>query len=114
MSELLKKTCQPCAAGTPPLSSEDISALAKNIDSQWSVATDKTSINRECKFSNYYQTIAFVNSIAWVAHAQDHHPTLVVEYNRCIVTYSTHSISGLSENDFICAAKIDTLFYKEL
>ena len=60
-------------------------------------------------FTNYYQTMAFVNAIAWVSHREDHHPDLQVGYNKCRVEYSTHSIGGLSENDFICAAKCDAL-----
>jgi len=58
---------------------------------------------------DYYQTIAFVNALAWVAHAEDHHPDIEAGYNRCLVRYSTHAIGGLSDNDFICAARIDAL-----
>ncbi|SNS70006.1 4a-hydroxytetrahydrobiopterin dehydratase [Noviherbaspirillum humi] len=65
-------------------------------------------------FVDYYQTLAFVNAIAWMIHAQDHHPDLQVGYNRCIVKYSTHSVDegrgGISENDFICAVKVDAIF----
>lgn len=62
------------------------------------------------KFKNYYQTMAFVNAVAWLSHREDHHPDLAVGYNHCLVVYMTHAIQGLSENDFICAAKIDGLF----
>jgi 4a-hydroxytetrahydrobiopterin dehydratase len=61
------------------------------------------------QFKNYYETMAFVNAVAWVAHREDHHPDLEVGYNKCTVRYSTHSVGGLSENDFICAAKVDSL-----
>jgi len=61
-------------------------------------------------FSNYYQTMAFVNALAWISHREDHHPDLLVGYNKCRVEYCTHAIDGLSENDFICAAKADALF----
>lgn len=61
-------------------------------------------------FTNYYQTMAFVNALAWISHREDHHPDLSVGYNKCRVEYSTHAIGGLSENDFICAAKCDALF----
>ena len=65
-------------------------------------------------FKNYYETLAFVNAIAWVIHADDHHPELVVTYNRCVVKFDTHSVNGgkggISENDFICAAKGDAIF----
>ena len=66
-------------------------------------------IARTYKFKNYYETMAFVNALAWIAHREDHHPDLLVGYNRVQVRFSTHSIGGLSENDFICAAKIDAL-----
>ena len=67
-------------------------------------------INKTFRFKDYYQTIAFVNAVAWLSHAEDHHPELTVGYNSCQVEYTTHSIHGLSENDFICAAKVDALF----
>jgi 4a-hydroxytetrahydrobiopterin dehydratase len=60
-------------------------------------------------FKDYHHTMAFVNAVAWMAHRQNHHPDLNVGYNRCEVRYSTHSVNGLSENDFICAAKVDAL-----
>jgi len=60
-------------------------------------------------FTNYYQTMAFVNALAWISHREDHHPDLRVGYNKCRVEYATHAIGGLSENDFICAAKCDAL-----
>lgn len=61
-------------------------------------------------FANYYETLAFVNALAYVVHAEDHHPELLVTYNRCEVKFNTHSVGGISINDFICAAKVDTLY----
>jgi len=61
-------------------------------------------------FTNYYQTMAFVNALAWISHREDHHPDLQVGHNKCRVEYTTHAIGGLSENDFICAAKCDALY----
>ena len=66
-------------------------------------------IAKTFKFKNYYETMAFVNATAWISHRQDHHPDLEVGYNACRVRYSTHSVGGLSENDFICAAKIEAM-----
>jgi len=66
-------------------------------------------IAKQFSFKNYYETMAFVNATAWISHRQDHHPDLEVGYNKVRVLYSTHSVGGLSENDFICAAKIDAL-----
>lgn len=64
---------------------------------------------REFRFRNYYETIAFVNALAFLVHAEDHHPDLAVSFNRCEVRFNTHSVGGISENDFICAAKVDAL-----
>lgn len=68
------------------------------------------AIERAFEFRDYYETIAFVNALAWIVHREDHHPDLVVGYNRCSVRWSTHSVGGISENDFICAAKTDAVF----
>jgi 4a-hydroxytetrahydrobiopterin dehydratase len=61
-------------------------------------------------FRDYHDTIAFVNALAWMVHGEDHHPDLQVGYNRCTVRWNTHSVNGISENDFICAAKSDAVF----
>mgnify|MGYP000644397331 CR=1 FL=1 len=61
------------------------------------------------RFANYYETLAFVNALAWIAHREDHHPEMYVTYNSCKVEFATHSVDGLSRNDFICAAKVDAL-----
>lgn len=110
MSNLKEKTCKPCEGGVSPLSSEQIQTLLKDIPG-WQLETDKTgpSIYKRVDFKNYYQVMAFVNAIAWMAHQENHHPNLMVAYNYCTVRYSTHSIGGLSENDFICAAKVNAL-----
>jgi 4a-hydroxytetrahydrobiopterin dehydratase len=75
----------------------------------WVLDENATAIHRSFSFKNYYETIAFVNALAWIAHREDHHPDLELGYNRCRVRFSTHSVKGLSENDFICAAQIDAL-----
>ncbi len=76
---------------------------------QWQLGEDG-SISRTFGFQDYYRTMAFVNALAHMAHRQDHHPDLSVHYDRCVVRYSTHDACGLTENDFICAAKADALF----
>ena len=75
----------------------------------WDVVEDGHAITRTFTFANYYETMAFVNALAFVAHREDHHPDLGVHYNRCVVRFSTHDVGGLSENDFICAAKAQSL-----
>jgi 4a-hydroxytetrahydrobiopterin dehydratase len=73
-------------------------------------ALDASAITKTYRFKNYFETMAFVNAAAWISHREDHHPDMLVGYNQCRVSYLTHAINGLSENDFICAAKLDALF----
>lgn len=75
---------------------------------QWT--SDGKRIERTYGFADYWETMAFVNAIAWVLHREDHHPELVVGYNRIVVRFDTHSVGGISTNDFICAAKTDALY----
>jgi 4a-hydroxytetrahydrobiopterin dehydratase len=107
MNELARKKCVPCEGGVAPLSPEQVKPLLKGL-AGW--ALDGGMISRTYKFKNYYETMAFVNAAAWVSHREDHHPDLVVKWGECKVSYVTHAINGLSENDFICAAKLDALF----
>ena len=107
--DLTSKHCKPCEGGVSPLDAEQASGLLAELHKDWSIDSAGKEISRTWSFKNYYQTMAFVNALAWVAHAEDHHPDIEVGYNRCHVRYSTHAIGGLSENDFICAAKIDAL-----
>jgi 4a-hydroxytetrahydrobiopterin dehydratase len=106
---LTERRCSACAAGTPPRADAEVKRLLAELDPGWSVAQDGKSIRRAFRFDDFYRTMAFVNAVAWIANAEDHHPDLEVGYNYCRVRYSTHSVSGLSTNDFICAAKIDVL-----
>lgn len=87
---------------------DEISPLQTHAP-DWSVDSAQNYISRDFKFKNYYETMAFVNAVAWIAHQEDHHPEITVTYNSCNINYSTHSVGGLSRNDFICAAKIDAL-----
>ena len=75
----------------------------------WELAEQGQALVRTFRFKDYYRTMAFGNALAFMAHAQDHHPDLGVHYDRCVVRYSTHDVGGLSENDFICAARADAL-----
>jgi 4a-hydroxytetrahydrobiopterin dehydratase len=108
MTELTAKRCKPCEGGVTPLTETEAQVLLKQL-SDWNLNPTATEINRTYQFNNFHETMAFVNAVAWIAHQQDHHPDLEVSYKRCLVRYSTHAINGLSENDFICAAKIDAL-----
>ena len=108
MSDLTSKHCVPCEGGVDPLDATAANALLEQVG-DWQMNADTNEISRTFRFKNYYQTMAFVNALAWVAHQEDHHPDLEVGYSQCKVRYSTHAIGGLSENDFICAARIDAL-----
>lgn len=69
----------------------------------------RTKISKAYEFDDFYETIAFVNALAYIANQEDHHPDLVVSYNKCSVAFSTHDAGGLTENDFICAARVNAL-----
>ena len=105
--DLCNAQCQPRQGR--PLSREQADELLHDLHKDWTIDSSGKEISRTFSFGNYYQTMAFVNALAWIVHAQDHHPDLEVGYNRCHIRFSTHSTGGLSENDFICGAKLDTL-----
>jgi len=109
MKDLSQKRCVPCEGGMPALTPQQAATLAETLSPEWQVATDSKSLSREFRFKDFYRTMSFVNALAHIANIEDHHPDLEVGYNHCRVRYSTHAIQGLSENDFICAAKIDRL-----
>ena len=95
------------APATSRLSETEITAELARLKG-WS--RDGEAISKIYNFANYHQSIAFVNASAWVSHREHHHPDIVVGYNTCKVSYVTHSVGGISQNDFICAAKLDALF----
>jgi 4a-hydroxytetrahydrobiopterin dehydratase len=108
MADLSLRRCQPCDASTPPLTDEEILALLPEV-ADWMLVEEGRALTRTFAFADYWETMAFVNAVAWIAHQQDHHPDLSVHYNRVVVRWSTHVVGGLSENDFICAAKVASL-----
>lgn len=104
--DLTEKKCKPCEGGTQPMPEAEIREYLKKVDG-WSYVNGE--ISKTFTFKNYYQTTAFVNAVAWIAHQEDHHPNIEFGYKTCQVRYSTHAIGGISENDFICAAKVSAL-----
>jgi 4a-hydroxytetrahydrobiopterin dehydratase len=106
-ADLAQKKCKPCEGGVSPLQPREIEQLLKQLKG-WQFSGGV--ITKTYEFKNYYQTMAFVNAAAWISHREDHHPDMTVGYSQCKVDYSTHAIGGISENDFICAAKLDALF----
>lgn len=109
MTELVDKRCKPCEGGTEPLDKSAVKELMSALDPGWAVGDDGKSISREFTFPAYSWTMAFTNAVAWIATTEGHHPDMTVSYGRCVVRYSTHAIDGLSDNDFICAAKVDRI-----
>jgi len=107
MSELATRKCKPCEGNVAPYTAQQAKYMLKQVKG-WTI--DEGKLVKVYPFTNYYQTMAFVNALAWISHREDHHPDLLVGYNKCRVEYMTHAIGGLSENDFICAAKCDALF----
>ena len=105
--DLADKSCKPCEGGVPPLADAEVRAMLAQLNG-WRLTGNV--ISKTYSFKNYYQTMAFVNATAWISNRENHQPDLAVGYNTCRVDYTTHAIKGLSENDFICAAKIDRLF----
>jgi len=107
-SDLAAARCVPRRGPEHRLSSAAIAARLALLPG-WTLAGDGQVLAKTCHFADYYHTLAFVNALAFIAHAQDHHPDLGVHYNRVEVRFSTHDVGGLSENDFICAAKVERL-----
>lgn len=109
MTELVERKCKPCEGGVKPLSEDQASALMAALHPDWQLSASGKEISREFHFTGFGMTMAFANAVAWVATTEGHHPEMTVAYGRCLVSYTTNAIDGLSDNDFICAAKIDRL-----
>ncbi|MGE3920741.1 MAG: 4a-hydroxytetrahydrobiopterin dehydratase [Gammaproteobacteria bacterium] len=108
MTNLFDMHCKACEGGIPALTLDEAKKFLKKTP-DWIIDKNGKKISREFKFKNFYHTMAFVNAIAWIANRENHHPDLELGYNYCHVHFTTHALDGLSENDFICAAKIDQL-----
>jgi 4a-hydroxytetrahydrobiopterin dehydratase len=108
MTELASRRCKPCEGGTAPLSPAQAQEMLRQL-AGWTLGADAKTIRREFAFKDFYRTMSFVNALAHLANIEDHHPDLAVGYNYCHVTFTTHAIRGLSENDFVCAAKLDLI-----
>lgn len=107
MSDLAAKTCVPCRGGVPPLKGEPLAALQRQLP-QWRVVNEHR-LTREFKFPDFRQALEFVNRVGAIAEEQGHHPNILLTWGRAEITIWTHKIDGLTESDFILAAKIDQL-----
>ncbi len=107
--KLAKKKCKPCEGGVDPLAKEAAEELLKQLKPEWMLIDGGRMLANTYTFRDFVETINFVNKIAVVAEEEQHHPDLTISYNNLGVELSTHAIGGLSENDFILAAKIDEI-----
>ena len=109
MNDLTQKHCIPCESGDPPISSEREDELYKHVSNWILLRTDEHKLRRQFKFKDFKEAIAFVNKLAGVAEEEGHHPDIYIFFNTVQIDLFTHAVGGLSDNDFIMAAKIDTL-----
>lgn len=105
---LTERHCEPCEGGVSPMSRPEAEAMLNDVPG-WSLSEDGKLIRRRFEFRGFYRTMAFINALAWIANSEGHHPDFSAGYNYCEVGFTTHAIDGLSENDFICAAKVNAL-----
>ncbi len=105
--DLARRKCKACEGGVGPLQPDEIEHLLAGLDGWQHV---NGLIAKSYAFKDHYHTLAFVNAVAWISHREDHHPDMTIGYKECRIAYVTHAVGGLSENDFICAAKVDALF----
>ncbi len=108
MTNLCELGCKPCEGGVAPLTRDEAKKLREQTP-EWQISEDNIKITRRFEFKGFNKTMSFVNALAWIVNKEMHHPDLEVGYNYCVVNFTTHAINGLSENDFICAAKVDKL-----
>lgn len=105
-TNLAQRKCKPCEGGMKPMEANDVTKYLQQLNG-WEYSDGV--IYRVFEFKNYDETVAFVNAVAWIARKEDHHPDISFGYKKCRVSFMTHAVEGLSENDFIAAAKVDCL-----
>lgn len=108
-ADLLQRKCEPCEGGVEPLDADQASEFMSALHPDWQLSASGKDISREFQFAGFGKTIAFTNAVAWIAISEGHHPEMTVNYGTCLVRYTTNAIDGLSDNDFICAAKVDRM-----
>ena len=108
-NDLASRHCKPCEGGVKPLSSSEAEQLLAALHDDWQLSDDGLEISRSFTFPAYSRSLGFANAVAGIAIVEGHHPDMLVCYSRCNVAYTTHAIGGLSDNDFICAARFDQL-----
>lgn len=109
---LSDKECVPCKGGVPPLKGDDLAELAEILGNDWQVV-DEHHLEKSYRFDNFVDALAFTNVVGAIAEDQNHHPDILTAWGRCKVTIWTHKIDGLTESDFIFAAKVERAFQAE-
>jgi 4a-hydroxytetrahydrobiopterin dehydratase len=108
MSDLAQKQCVACKGGAPPLTGEELAGLAQQLHADWQIV-NQHHLEREYKFPNFREALAFTNRVGELAEAQNHHPDIYLAWGKVKLTLWTHKIDGLTESDFVFAAKVDPL-----
>ena len=106
MIDFSKKKCIPCEGGVSPMKEDEV---IKNLDKLTGWSYIDGYLVRQFDFKNYDETLAFFNATTWISKIEDHHPDILIKYDSCKISYRTHAINGISENDFICAAKLNRI-----
>src|SRR3989344_7092590 len=106
---LINQKCEPCEGGIPPYTAEQTDVHLKELKNSWEVIDDGKMLKHEFKFKKFTDSIAFVDKIAVLAEKEGHHPDMYIFYNKVVIELTTHAIKGLSLNDFILAAKIESI-----
>tara|TARA_B110001450_G_scaffold228078_1_gene227821 strand:- start:4043 stop:4399 length:357 start_codon:yes stop_codon:yes gene_type:complete len=110
--DLSDRNCEPCQGGIPALSLDEAKATMNELHNDWLLSSDGKEISREFKFKGFARAVQMANLVAWLGDRQGHHPDIGFGWGYCTVKFTTHEISGLSTNDFICAAKLDQIVDK--
>ena len=108
-TQLNQRRCLPCEGGVPALEPAAALALQAQLHARWQLDSQARELAADFEFRNYFRTIAYVNAVAYVAMQEDHHPQIDFGYKQARIRWWTHAVNGLTENDFICAAKVDAL-----
>ena len=106
--DLTNKHCVPCEGGVDSIDRETAEQMLADIPG-WELSDDGKMISRRFEFKGFLGTMSFINAMAWLVNRENHHPDFSAGYNYCLVGFTTHAIDGLSENDFICAARVNAL-----
>lgn len=112
-NKLSQMKCVACEGDIQPLSKDQAEKWLKEIP-EWKLNNDATEISREFHFKNFFRTMSFANAVAWISNNENHHPDMEIGFDRCKIRYQTHAIHGLSNNDFICAAKVNLLVNSDI